>query len=97
VIPILGPSTARDAVGAIGDYFTYPVSWIENDEWRYGLRGVDLLQIRADLLDKEKALNAIAVDEYKVVRDAYFQRREYLVTKGKSSGIDSSAELQLPD
>lgn len=80
VLPLLGPSTIRDTVGLAVDYYAFSVwPWIHDDEWRYGLLAVDLIDLRARLLRHEAVLSTVAVDEYAFIRDAYFQRRLYLV------------------
>ncbi|MCS5712104.1 MlaA family lipoprotein [Candidatus Berkiella aquae] len=80
VLPILGPSTIRDTVGIAVDYYAFSVwPWIEDDEWRYGLLALDLIDLRARLLRHDTVLSTVAVDEYAFIRDAYFQRRLYLI------------------
>lgn len=80
VLPLLGPSTIRDTVGLVVDYYAFSVwPWIHDDEWRYGLLAVDLIDLRARLLRHDTVLSTVAVDEYAFIRDAYFQRRWYLV------------------
>lgn len=78
MIPFLGPSTLRDAAGIAVDYYLLSVwPWIEED-WRYALLAVDLIDLRARMLRNETVLDILAVDEYVFMRDAYFQRRLYL-------------------
>lgn len=82
VLPFFGPSSARDGVGVVVDWFTDPVVLIE-DEWvRVGLRGLDIVDTRADLLDASRVLEQAALDPYAFIRDAYMQRREGLVYDG---------------
>lgn len=84
VLPILGPSTFRDGMGMAVDYFGMSVwPWIESDELRYSLLGLNLVDTRAELLNKETILDTIAVDEYTMIRDAYMQNRRYLSTDGQ--------------
>ena len=54
VWPLLGPSTARDTVGSVGDWFTDPVNYIEDDTVRWSLKAVDVVGTRADLLGASK-------------------------------------------
>jgi len=82
VLPFLGPSSFRDALGRWVDSFT-DVVW-QQDHMRtrnqlYGTRAVDN---RSRLLDTEKILQTAAIDEYAFVRDAYLQRRRNLVYDG---------------
>jgi len=85
VIPILGPSDVRDGLGRLPDSYLFtPQTWIQDWRIRYGLWGVELLDTRAHLLDTEKALEGV-YDRYAFIRNAYLQRRQYLITKGRTS------------
>jgi phospholipid-binding lipoprotein MlaA len=90
MLPVLGPSTTRDIFGRLVDQFTYPVTYLEDDSTRYIIRGVSLLDTRADLLDLDPQLDR-AYDRYAFVRNAWLQRREFQVTDGE---IDDSALLE---
>jgi phospholipid-binding lipoprotein MlaA len=90
MLPILGPSSARDAFGFWVDQFTDPKSYINNAYLRYGLTGADLLNHRAELLSAEKVLNQ-SYDRYSFIRNAYLQRREFQVKDGK--GTDEDVEF----
>ena len=79
MLPLLGPSTIRDSAGLVPDYFISPYNNIEDDSVRYGLRGLQIVDIRASLLEAEKL---IAGDRYSFFREAYLQRREFLVRDG---------------
>lgn len=90
VIPFLGPSTVRDAGGLVVDWYVLSLwPWIETD-WRYKLLVLDLIDLRARALRNETVLDILAVDEYVFIRDAYFQRRQYLFNQEKeeSNGVD---------
>lgn len=84
MLPFLGPSTTRDAVGWVGDYFTDPEFYLftgSPENWiAFGTRFVNL---RANLLDSEELFDAAAVDRYAFLRDAYLQRRHTLIEDGK--------------
>lgn len=79
VLPLLGPSDPRDAVGAIGGFFAFPPRYLDSGAARYGLQGLSLVSGRAELIDNEKLIRG---DRYLFVRDAYTQRRDYLVKDG---------------
>jgi phospholipid-binding lipoprotein MlaA len=76
VLPLLGPSTLRDAGGTavamtVGD----PVNQI-SDPWAYGgVFGLRLLDRRASYLQAGDMLNEVALDKYTFTRDAYLQRQ----------------------
>ena len=84
MLPLLGPSSARDALGRGVDTVLAPSTYIvKNTEVNFGLYAVEAVNIRARLLDTEKVLNeAGAVDRYSFLRDAYLQRREVLIYDG---------------
>jgi len=83
VLPLLGPSSARDTVGWVGDYYSWPVTYVDDDGTRYFLIGMRFVSARADLLEASRILETAALDPYEFVRDAYLQRRRNLVYDGK--------------
>jgi phospholipid-binding lipoprotein MlaA len=83
VLPLLGPSSARDAVGWVGDYYSWPVTYVDDDGTRYFLIGMRFVSVRADLLEASRILETAALDPYAFVRDAYLQRRRNQVYDGK--------------
>ena len=87
VLPILGPSTVRDTSGLPVDMYTYPVTYVEDDKWRYGLTFLRYVDLRASLLDQEALIQG---DRYSFIRDAYLQRRQFEVTNG-AAGEDPFA------
>ncbi len=75
VLPFLGPSTARDAVGTVGDSFLDPLAYLlEPRDAIYArvLRAENELSFRLNEYDE---LTGAAVDPYVAVRDAYIQYR----------------------
>lgn len=82
VLPLFGPSSGRDTVGLVGDWFTDPVNYINDDPWRYRLTGLRIVDTRADLLGASRVVDEAALDPYAFIRDAYLQRRESLVHDG---------------
>lgn len=78
VLPVLGPSTARDAVGAWGvTYYMSVYPYIRSERLRYTLLGIAMVDARANFIKHEGAFAEAAVDEYKLVREAYLRHREY--------------------
>ncbi len=82
MIPVLGPSNIRDAVGRFVDFKTDPITYVESMRARNILWGLRLISTRADLLDTSKILDTAALDPYEFLRDAYLQRRRNLVHDG---------------
>jgi phospholipid-binding lipoprotein MlaA len=81
VLPILGPSSVRDTVGFAADQFSDPKTYVKDDYTRWGLTGMSVVETRAELLVTENLINQ-ANDPYTFIRNAYLQRREFLVKDG---------------
>lgn len=79
VLPLLGPSTVRDTAGLPVDAYTYPLTYVEDDTVRYGLRALQAVDARAGLLDQEALISG---DRYSFIRDAYLQQRRFEVNDG---------------
>jgi phospholipid-binding lipoprotein MlaA len=80
VIPALGPSSVRDGFGRLLDGSVNPLRYLYPVAHRntiYAFRGI---VYRADLLVVD---DVVFGDKYIFYRDAYFQRREYLVNDGE--------------
>jgi len=99
VIPILGPSSVRDGTGLIVDAFAYLPwqipKWADFNHrvtWQWSLLGLDLIQTRASLLDASSVLEEAALDRYAFVRDAYFQRRRFLIYDGEPPPLPAKPE-----
>ena len=86
VLPFLGPSTVRDSAGLVGDYFTDPEFYIfEDDALGWGVFGLRIVNLRANLLAAERVLDEAAIDRYAFLRDAYLQRRLSQIHDGNPS------------
>jgi phospholipid-binding lipoprotein MlaA len=81
-IPLLGPSDVRDGTGRVVDIFTGPTHYVRNNYVKYSLYGLSLIDTRAALLSLDDTLKKV-FDPYAFVRDAYLQRRAYLISDGK--------------
>jgi phospholipid-binding lipoprotein MlaA len=82
-LPVLGPSDLRDAPAKVVDAYTVPTQYINNDYVKYGLWLPYLVDTRAGLLPLDETLKN-AYDPYAVIRDAFIQRRAYLISGGKT-------------
>ncbi|MFN3564569.1 MAG: VacJ family lipoprotein [Burkholderiaceae bacterium] len=83
VLPLLGPSSVRDAVGRVPDAYVDPARAAgENVRARNALFALETVDLRARLLDAGRLLDAAALDKYRFTRDAYLQRRRNLVYDG---------------
>ena len=83
VLPLLGSSDVRDAIGSGIGMYTDPLGEVRGYHTQYALWGLRLTQTRADLLDASRILEEAALDKYVFQRDAYLQRRRSLVYDGR--------------
>lgn len=83
VLPFLGPSTVRDALGRmIVDSQADFVIQTDHVPTRNSLLALRAVDTRADLLDASRVLEEAALDKYNFVRDAFLQRRRSLIFDG---------------
>lgn len=87
VLPLLGPTTVRDVwAWPVDSYLLDPMSWYAREHSltyhaEYLPIMLYLVQLRASFIDSESFLNS-AYDPYLMTRDAYLQRRTYLIYHG---------------
>jgi phospholipid-binding lipoprotein MlaA len=96
VLPLLGPSTLRDATGLIVDYYGNPLSYVEPSSVSWALYGLNLVNTRANLLTTVDVLSGAAIDKYSFIRNAYLQRRRFLITGGDGADTVPNYEDSLP-
>ncbi|MPT16297.1 MAG: VacJ family lipoprotein [Pseudomonas sp.] len=80
VIPLLGPSTVRDATGRVPESFLTPYPYMDHVPTRNVTRGVQVVDTRANLLQAERLVSG---DKYIFIRNAYLQSREFKVKDGQ--------------
>ena len=80
VLPVLGPSSARDAVGVVGDTALNPVSWVGiifgGAAWTFAITAPETAHAMPDRMDRYDAITKDALDRYVASRTAYIQYRE---------------------
>jgi phospholipid-binding lipoprotein MlaA len=79
VLPFLGPSTLRDGLGLPIDNQMDLIGYIDHVPTRNTTWAVSLVDTRAGLLEAEELISG---DRYTFLRDAYLQRREYVINDG---------------
>ena len=98
VLPLLGPSTLRDAVGKVPEFYIADPLWEPDDTAvtiaRFGVRAVD---IRSRLLDLDRVIK-MQVDPYLFFRETYLQNRQRAILGGGQpdrSGASEDLEKKL--
>ncbi|HAK52306.1 MAG TPA: hypothetical protein DCM54_10465, partial [Gammaproteobacteria bacterium] len=81
VLPFLGPSTVRDGIARVADGRLKPQRYLHPVSHRNGIYGLDVIHTRSELLSAE---GAIFGDRYTFLREAYLQRRNYLIHDGET-------------
>ncbi len=82
ILPLLGPSTVRDTVASPVDAQGNIVAGVNDVPARNSLITLNLLNLRARLLDASAILEQVALDPYTFTRDAFLQRRQNDVYDG---------------
>ena len=83
MLPLLGPSTVRDASALVLDFKASPSNLVLSEARdRNGASVLGLLNTRSNLLDAGRVLDDIALDKYTFLRDAFLARRRNQVYDG---------------
>ncbi len=99
VLPILGPTTARDSIGMIADSFIDPfaiVTWREKELLGISGSKIDFLSVkgatavdfRGDNMTNFESLEQNSLDMYSSMKSIYLQDRERKINNSTSSSED---------
>lgn len=98
VLPILGPSSGRDAVGLVADIFLNPLFYVDGTATTaYGISSTAVagIDLRAQNLGTLEELERDSVDFYARMRSLYLQRRKAQIsnnTEGVPEGPGFAGE-----
>ena len=109
VLPFLGPTTVRDALGT-GIHTAYSINGVvmPKDAVRYPAAVVDGIDQRERLLDATDTLEEVSLDKYTMMRDTYIAMRnkqlgitppeseEEVLTDPEADWQDSTAAASAP-
>ncbi|GIW45966.1 MAG: lipoprotein [Candidatus Binatia bacterium] len=85
VLPFIGPSSPRDAVGYAVDSIATVYWFFADIRFTIGPQTVQVVNTRAQALDTVRELKAASVDYYAAVRNAYLQRRNAQIEDRRES------------
>jgi phospholipid-binding lipoprotein MlaA len=99
VLPILGPTTARDSLGMIADSFVDPfahITWRENEllgisgqKFDYlAVKGTSAVDFRADNDKNFESLEKNSIDLYASYKSLYLQNRENKINNSSEGDSD---------
>ena len=75
VLPLLGPSSLRDAMALPADFQFAPSALAHTSAGAYSLTALSAINTRSNLLSTTQLLDDVALDRYSFTRDAWLQRR----------------------
>lgn len=93
VLPILGPSNPRDAVGFATDVFADPVGYAATDGFNYARAGATVVDLRQQTLEATDELERSSIDYYATTRSLYRQYRLNQI----GDGTGAEAMPDIPD
>lgn len=96
VLPLLGPSNLRDAVGRAVDAALDPIAWLSYTNMssssrlaiQGGVLGVRVVSTRAGLIQAIETAKESSLDYYLFAQGAYYQYRLGVLTDGRSDAFD---------
>jgi len=87
MLPLMGPSTLRDGLGRVPDFYPdFALRWAI-DETHYSLIGLNVVQVRHALLPLDEDIES-AFDPYTFTRDGWLQRRNHAIRNGGNATPD---------
>ena len=96
VLPLLGPSTLRDAAALPIDWKGDLVATVNHIPTRNVASVLRAVDTRSSLLKASTMLEEAALDRYSFVRDAYLQRRRNVIFEGNPPEEETSQTSDLP-
>jgi phospholipid-binding lipoprotein MlaA len=97
MLPVLGPSNPRDAIGRVVDFFIDPLNiWAtnNNEEWIIPTHtALKVIDFRALHYDTFEDLEKSSLDFYAAVRSLYRQRRLDKINNGKADPTTSTPSI----
>jgi phospholipid-binding lipoprotein MlaA len=75
VWPVLGPSSTRDTVGYVGEYFITPTTYIHPWYWSVATKSYARINKLTFEIGRYESIVDSSVDPYAAVRDAYLKLR----------------------
>ncbi|MDP3760825.1 MAG: VacJ family lipoprotein [Ramlibacter sp.] len=90
VLPLLGPSTLRDALVLPIERKGDPLHMVDPAETRNSLYVLRAVDARSNLLRVGSLIEGAALDKYSFTRDAHLQRRRAAILEGKEAESEGS-------
>ncbi len=99
VLPFLGPSTVRDAIGKVTGFVADPITIALNkdgkENWLWIVTTVKGIDFREQNLEKIDNLEATSVDFYATIRSLYLERRNRMIRNQSADQQDPFQEFDI--
>lgn len=82
VLPILGPSSVRDAPSLVVDFLVHPLNQVSPTSATVALASVRAVDVRSELLKTSDIRDQLALDPYIFTRESYYQWRQNRIYDG---------------
>lgn len=99
VLPLLGPSTVRDATGSVVDVALNPLNYAEfegDDAFRITRTTLGVVNGRADAIEAIQSIRETSIDPYVSIRTTYLMLRELSVKNGQTNVQDLPEFEEIP-
>ena len=97
VLPLMGPSTVRDAFGRVVDAFVDPINFIVPEKNRLGFAltrvALTVVDLRARTIEALDEIERSSIDYYGSIRSLYRQRRRVEINNGREPEEDPAADI----
>lgn len=94
VLPFFGPYTLRGTPNLVASVVVNPLFYVDDPTLTIPLSVLNVIDLRARVESALQFVNAAAVDPYTFTREAYLQRRKYLIYDGELPEDDLFDELE---
>lgn len=84
VLPLVGPSTARDAAGIGVDALADPLTYLLSPAWSYARSGAEVVHGQSERRAELEELRETSIDLYAAVRSLYRQSRDSDIANGEA-------------
>jgi phospholipid-binding lipoprotein MlaA len=95
MLPLLGPSNARDAFGRIVDFFIDPVGTVTESSFALQRAGASAVDERSRNVDEVRDLQRNSLDYYATVRSLYRQKRTTQANNGEADYIGPAPSIEV--
>ena len=87
MLPLIGPSNPRDALGTVVDFAFDPFTYLSFRKFSYSRYGAEVVDVRARRYDTINELERTSLDYYAAVRSLYRQKRNDEIRNGRPAPL----------